>query len=154
MVTSAAASPACRWQRRLSSTTASWLIAKGCVLKRSPIQRAADWWESPRFQAVSLAQSWFHQSGVVSPRPPAGNTHCWEMRTINARSSREERLHQHIPHRVGYGNTSLYQGLDKSDLTEGATPTIIPGRLFRPNMHERSIWIPSQLSLMRLLTQK
>jgi hypothetical protein len=36
-------------------------------------QRAPDWWESPRFQAVFWARSWFRQSGVVSSRPPAGN---------------------------------------------------------------------------------
>ncbi len=28
--------------------------------------------QSPRFQAVSVAQSWFRQSGVTSSRPPAG----------------------------------------------------------------------------------
>jgi hypothetical protein len=32
-----------------------------------------NWWESPRFQAVCVAWSWFRQSGVVSSRPPAGN---------------------------------------------------------------------------------
>lgn len=36
-------------------------------------QRAPDWWESARFQAVCVAWSWFRQSGVVSSRPPAGN---------------------------------------------------------------------------------
>ena len=38
-------------------------------------QRAPDWWESPRFQAVFVARSWFRQSGVVSSHPPAGNAH-------------------------------------------------------------------------------
>src|SRR6266545_7834749 len=42
-----------------------------------PTQRAPDWWESARFQAVCLAQDWFRQSGVVSSRPPAGNAHRW-----------------------------------------------------------------------------
>jgi len=36
-------------------------------------QRAPDWWESPRFQAVLVAQSWFRQNGIVSSHPPAGN---------------------------------------------------------------------------------
>src|SRR3989304_134035 len=40
-------------------------------------QRAPDWWESARFQAVSLAGSWFCQSGVVSSHPPAGNASRW-----------------------------------------------------------------------------
>ena len=34
--------------------------------RRSPTQRAPDWWESARFQAVCVAWSWFRQSGVVS----------------------------------------------------------------------------------------
>jgi hypothetical protein len=38
-----------------------------------PTQRALDWWESPRFQAVCVAWSWFRQTGVVSARPPEGN---------------------------------------------------------------------------------
>ena len=38
-----------------------------------PTQRAPDWWESARFQALSVASSWFRQSGVISSRPPAGN---------------------------------------------------------------------------------
>jgi hypothetical protein len=42
-----------------------------------PTQRAPDWWESARFQAVSLAWSWFRQNGVVSSRPPAGNASRW-----------------------------------------------------------------------------
>jgi hypothetical protein len=41
--------------------------------KFCPTQRAPDWWESARFQAVCLAWSWFRQNGVVSSRPPAGN---------------------------------------------------------------------------------
>ncbi len=40
-------------------------------------QRVPDWWDSPRFQAVSLAQSWFRQNSVISSRPPAGNAHRW-----------------------------------------------------------------------------
>jgi hypothetical protein len=35
---------------------------------------ALDWWESARFQALCVAWSWFRQSGVISSRPPAGNT--------------------------------------------------------------------------------
>ena len=42
-----------------------------------PTQRAPDWWESARFQAVCLAWSWFRQSGVVSSHPPAGNASRW-----------------------------------------------------------------------------
>jgi hypothetical protein len=38
-----------------------------------PTQRAPDWWESARFQAVCLAWSRFRQNGVISSRPPAGN---------------------------------------------------------------------------------
>ena len=34
--------------------------------------RAPDKWDSARFQAVSVAWSWFRQSGVLSSRPPAG----------------------------------------------------------------------------------
>ena len=30
-------------------------------------------WESARFQAVSVAWSWFRENGVTSSRPPAGN---------------------------------------------------------------------------------
>jgi len=39
---------------------------------KRPTQRAPDWWESARFQAGSLAQAGFRQSGVVSSHPPAG----------------------------------------------------------------------------------
>ena len=42
-----------------------------------PTQRAPDWWESPRFQALCVAWSWFRQNGVVSSHPPAGNAHRW-----------------------------------------------------------------------------
>ncbi len=42
-----------------------------------PTQRAPDGWESPRFQAVCMARSWFRQSGAASSRPPAGNAHRW-----------------------------------------------------------------------------
>jgi hypothetical protein len=52
-------------------------ILKNCLLKSKisncPTQRAPDWWESARFQAVFLASSWCRQSGVVSSRSPAGN---------------------------------------------------------------------------------
>lgn len=44
---------------------------------RHPTQRAPDWWESARFQAVFVAWSWFRQNGVVSSRPPAGNASRW-----------------------------------------------------------------------------
>src|SRR6266508_1719002 len=37
-----------------------------------PTQRAPDWWESARFQAVCVASGWFRQNGVLSSRPPAG----------------------------------------------------------------------------------
>ncbi|MBN1406357.1 MAG: hypothetical protein JW956_01130 [Calditrichaceae bacterium] len=43
--------------------------------EHSPTQRAPDGWESPRFQAVCVAGSWFRQNGVVSSHPPAGNAH-------------------------------------------------------------------------------
>ncbi len=45
--------------------------------KSCPTQRAPDWWESPRFQAVCVARSWFRQSGVISSHPPAGNAYRW-----------------------------------------------------------------------------
>jgi hypothetical protein len=45
--------------------------------QRSPTQRAPDWWESARFQAVFVAWSWFRQSGVLSSHPPAGNASRW-----------------------------------------------------------------------------
>jgi len=45
--------------------------------KSRPTQRAPDWWESARFQAVCVAWSWFRQNSVVSSRPPAGNAHRW-----------------------------------------------------------------------------
>ncbi|MCL4270650.1 MAG: hypothetical protein KJZ72_13945 [Anaerolineales bacterium] len=34
--------------------------------------RAPDGWESPRFQALCVAEGWFRQNGVISSRPPAG----------------------------------------------------------------------------------
>jgi hypothetical protein len=46
-------------------------------LENCPTQRAPDGWESARFQAVYVASSWFHQSGVTSSHPPAGNAHRW-----------------------------------------------------------------------------
>jgi hypothetical protein len=42
-------------------------------LKNRLTQRAPDWWESARFQAVCVAWSWFRQNSVISSRPPAGN---------------------------------------------------------------------------------
>jgi hypothetical protein len=42
-------------------------------LNSSPTQRAPDGWVRARFQAVSVAQSWFRQSDVVSSRPSASN---------------------------------------------------------------------------------
>jgi hypothetical protein len=47
---------------------------------RQLTQRAPDWWESARFQAVCVAWSWFQQSGVASSRPPAGNASRWAVR--------------------------------------------------------------------------
>jgi len=47
------------------------------LASRSPTQRAPDWWESARFQAVCVAWSGFRQNGVVSSRPPAGNACRW-----------------------------------------------------------------------------
>ena len=40
-------------------------------------QRAPDWWESARFQAVFSAQSWFRQIGFTPSHPPAGNAYRW-----------------------------------------------------------------------------
>jgi hypothetical protein len=34
-------------------------------------QRAPDWWEPARFQALCVAWSGFRQNGVVSSHPPA-----------------------------------------------------------------------------------
>ena len=45
--------------------------------KTRPTQRAPDWWESARFQALYVATSWFRQNGVVASRPPAGNASRW-----------------------------------------------------------------------------
>ena len=50
-------------------------LTKTVEMRSRPTQRAPDWWESPRFQAVSLAQGWFRQNSVVSSHPPAGNAH-------------------------------------------------------------------------------
>jgi hypothetical protein len=46
--------------------------------------RAPDGWESPRFQAVCVAWSWFRQSGVLSSRPPAGNASRWALNFIRS----------------------------------------------------------------------
>jgi hypothetical protein len=43
------------------------------IVMRHLTQRAPDWWDSARFQAVCVARSWFRQIGVVLPHPPAGN---------------------------------------------------------------------------------
>jgi hypothetical protein len=48
-----------------------------CATQKRLTQRAPDGWESPRFWALSVAGSWFRQSGVVSSRPPAGNASRW-----------------------------------------------------------------------------
>jgi hypothetical protein len=61
------------------------------IQKRPPTMRAPDGWESPRFQAVSLAQGWFRQNGVASSRPPAGNAPRWAA-MLAARSKKEEIL--------------------------------------------------------------
>jgi len=54
--------------------------AKSGITKRAP-----DWWESARFQAGSVARSWFRQSGVVSSHPPAGNAPRWALPIHKAR---------------------------------------------------------------------
>ena len=41
-----------------------------CILVTKP---APDWWESPRFQAVFVASSWFRQNGIVSSDQHAGS---------------------------------------------------------------------------------
>lgn len=38
------------------------------------VQRALDWWDSPRFPVVSWAPSRFRQNGALSSRPLAANT--------------------------------------------------------------------------------
>jgi len=43
-------------------------LHKGCLTQRAP-----DWWDSARFQAVFVAWSWLRQNSVVSSRPPAGD---------------------------------------------------------------------------------
>ena len=48
--------------------------------KRNLTQRAPDWWESARFQAVCVDSSWFRQSGDVPSHPPAGNASRWAAR--------------------------------------------------------------------------
>src|SRR6266508_3713541 len=55
------------------------------------VQRAPDWWESARFQAVFVTSSWFRQSGVVSSHPPAG-THTvrpWKYREESTMSNEQ-----------------------------------------------------------------
>jgi hypothetical protein len=54
---------------------------------RGPILRAADRWESSRFQAGFSAWSWFRQSGVVSSRPHAGNASRCEVHLSDSRTS-------------------------------------------------------------------
>ena len=51
-------------------------MAKGKIKQRLT-QRAPDWWESARFQAVCVAWSGFRQNGVILSRPPAGNARRW-----------------------------------------------------------------------------
>ena len=46
-------------------------------MKNRPTQRAPDWWESARFQAVCVAWSGFRQNSVILYRPPAGNASRW-----------------------------------------------------------------------------
>jgi len=43
------------------------------VFNNGPTQRASDWWDPARFQAVGVAWSGFRQSGVIPSRPRAGN---------------------------------------------------------------------------------
>lgn len=54
-----------------------------------PTQRAPDWWDLPRFQAVCVTWSGFRQNGVTSSRPPAGNAHRWAALPLYPFSSRE-----------------------------------------------------------------
>jgi hypothetical protein len=46
-------------------------------IKQRLTQRAPDWWESARFQALFLAWTAFRQSGVAASHPPAGNASRW-----------------------------------------------------------------------------
>jgi len=48
-------------------------------MKKRPTQRAPDWWESARFQALCVAWRGFRQNGVASSRPPAGNAPRWAL---------------------------------------------------------------------------
>jgi hypothetical protein len=66
------------------------------IPKSSPTQRAPDWWESPRFQAVSFAQGWFRQSGVVSSRPPAGNASRWADRRLQVTENNGDEEHDTV----------------------------------------------------------
>jgi hypothetical protein len=50
--------------------------------------RAPDGWESARFQAGFLAWSWFHQNGVISSRPPAGNARRWALAKVLSKQIR------------------------------------------------------------------
>ena len=55
------------------SSEVSFGRARRWNVKKRLTQRAPDWWESARFQAVCVASNWFRQNGVISSRPPAGN---------------------------------------------------------------------------------
>jgi len=62
------------------------LVGDACSTQSRLTQRAPDWWESARFQAVFWAQSWFRQSGVVASHPPAGNASRWALGLIPSKS--------------------------------------------------------------------
>ena len=55
---------------------------KSCLTQRAP-----DWWESARFQAVFVAGSWFRQGSVVLSRPPAGNASRWAVKSRKTKQS-------------------------------------------------------------------
>ena len=65
-------------------------------------QRALDWWDSARFQALCVAWSWFRYNGVISSRPPASNAHRWATWIIVGSPLRFSHWHLCI-------NTSLLQ---------------------------------------------
>ena len=55
--------------RRLSNLKVGSVNACGLT------QRAAEVWESARFQAVCVAWSWFRQIDIVSTRPDSADAH-------------------------------------------------------------------------------
>ena len=65
-----------------SAVLVNWDTIPECGLT----QRAPDWWESARFQAVCVAWSGFRQSGVVASHPPAGNANRWVADLQNSES--------------------------------------------------------------------